>query len=37
LVSLENVAAQGELIDQDDTAGRMVSLFKENQQMRAEA
>jgi hypothetical protein len=37
LVYLENVAAQGELIYQDDTSVRIVSLFKENQQIRAEA
>jgi len=36
-VYLETLAAQGELIYQDDTAVRILSLFKENQQIRAEA
>jgi len=36
-VYLENVAAQGELIYQDDTSVRILSLFKENQQIRVEA
>jgi transposase len=36
-VYLENVAAQGELIYQDDTSVRILSLFKENQQIRADA
>lgn len=34
---LETVAAQGELIYQDDTTVRILSLFKENQQLRAQA
>jgi len=34
---LETIAAQGELIYQDDTTVRILSLFKENQQIRAEA
>jgi hypothetical protein len=34
---LETVAAQGELIYQDDTSVRILSLFKANQQIRAEA
>jgi len=34
---LESVAAQGELIYQDDTTVRILSLFKENQQLRAQA
>jgi transposase len=34
---LESVAAQGELIYQDDTTVRILSLFKANQQIRAEA
>ena len=34
---LETVAAQGELIYQDDTVVRILSLFKANQQIRAEA
>ncbi len=34
---LETLAAQGELIHQDDTAVRMVTLIKANQQMRAQA
>ena len=34
---LETVAAQGELIHQDDTAVRMVTLIKANQQIRAQA
>jgi transposase len=34
---LETVAAQGELIYQDDTTVRILSLFKENQQIRADA
>jgi transposase len=36
-VYLETLAAQGELIYQDDTSVRILSLFKENQQIRAEA
>jgi transposase len=36
-VHLETLAAQGELIYQDDTSVRILSLFKENQQIRAEA
>src|SRR6267378_1065818 len=34
---LETLAAQGELIHQDDTAVRIVTLIKENQQIRAQA
>jgi len=34
---LERLAAQGELISQDDTAGRLVSLRKEHQPMQAQA
>lgn len=34
---LETVAAQGELIYQDDTSVRILSLIKENQRFRAEA
>jgi transposase len=34
---LESVAAQGEVMYQDDTSVRILSLFKENQQIRAEA
>jgi hypothetical protein len=34
---LETVAAQGALISQDDTTVRIVSLLKENQQIRADA
>jgi len=34
---LERLAAQGELISQDDTSGRIVSRLKENQQMQAQA
>jgi transposase len=34
---LERVAAQGELIYQDDTTVRIWSLFKKNQQIRADA
>lgn len=34
---LERLAAQGELIHQDDTAVRMLSLIGENLQMRAQA
>ena len=34
---LETVAAQGELIYQDDTTVRILSLLKENQQIRADA
>lgn len=33
----ECLAAQGALIHQDDTAVRIVTLIKENQQMRAQA
>jgi hypothetical protein len=36
-VYLENVAAQGELLYQDDPSVRMLSLCKENQQMQADA
>jgi len=35
--SLETLAAQGELIHQDDTAVRILTLMKENQQIRAHA
>lgn len=35
--TLETLAAQGELIYQDDTSVRILSLIKENQQIRAEA
>jgi len=35
--SLEALAAQGELIYQDDTSARILSLMKENQQIRAQA
>jgi transposase len=35
--ALETLAAQGELIYQDDTLVRMLSLMKENQQIRAHA
>jgi hypothetical protein len=34
---LETLAAQGELIHQDDTSVRIVTLMKENQRMRAQA
>lgn len=34
---LETLAAQGELIHQDDTSVRIVTLIKENQQIRADA
>src|SRR2546430_2160189 len=34
---LETLAAQGELIHQDDTSVRIVTLIKENQQIRAQA
>ncbi len=34
---LETLAAQGELIHQDDTTVRILTLMKENQQIRAEA
>ena len=34
---LERLAAQGELISQDDTAVRIWSLIKENQQLQAQA
>lgn len=34
---LERLAAQGELIHQDDTSVRILTLIKENQQIRAEA
>ena len=34
---LEGLAAQGELIHQDDTSVRIVTLIKENQQIRAQA
>jgi hypothetical protein len=34
---LETLAAQGELIHQDDTTVRILTLIKENQQIRAEA
>jgi hypothetical protein len=34
---LETVAAQGELIHQDDTSVRILTLIKENQQIRAHA
>lgn len=34
---LETLAAQGELIHQDDTSVRILSLIKENQQIRAQA
>src|SRR5712691_5178879 len=34
---LETLAAQGELIYQDDTSVRIVSLIKENQQIQAQA
>ena len=34
---LETLAAQGELIHQDDTSVRILTLIKENQQIRAEA
>lgn len=34
---LETLAAQGELIHQDDTAVRIMSLIQENQQIRAQA
>jgi len=34
---LEGLAAQGELIYQDDTSVRIVTLIKENQQIRAQA
>jgi transposase len=34
---LETLAAQGELIHQDDTTVRILSLFKANQQIRADA
>jgi hypothetical protein len=36
-VPLECLAAQGELISQDDTPGRLVSLIAENQQAQAQA
>jgi len=35
--SLETLAAQGELIYQDDTSVRILSLIKENQKMQAQA
>jgi len=35
--SLENLAAQGELIFQDDTPGRIVELIEENHQAQAQA
>ena len=35
--ALETLAAQGELIYQDDTSVRLLSLMKDNQQMRAHA
>jgi transposase len=35
--ALETLAAQGEVIYQDDTSVRMLSLMKENQQIRAHA
>ncbi len=35
--SLERLAAQGELIHQDDTTVRILTLIKENQQIRADA
>ena len=34
---LETLAAQGELIHQDDTSVRILALIQENQQIRAEA
>jgi hypothetical protein len=34
---LETLAAQGELIHQDDTSVRILTLIKENQQIRADA
>lgn len=34
---LETLAAQGELIHQDDTSVRILTLIKENQQLRADA
>ena len=34
---LERLAAQGELIYQDDTSVRILSLIKENQQLQAQA
>jgi transposase len=34
---LETLAAQGELIHQDDTSVRILTLIKENQQLRAQA
>jgi hypothetical protein len=34
---LERLAAQGELIHQDDTAVRILSLMEENRQLRAQA
>ena len=37
LAYLEQLAAQGELIYQDDTSGRILSLIKENQQLQAQA
>ena len=36
-VDLESLAAQGERLYQDDTSVRILSLFKENQQIRADA
>lgn len=35
--SLERLAAQGELIDQDDTPVRIVSLIDEHQERQAQA
>lgn len=35
--ALETMAAQGALIDQDDTSVRLVSLMRANQQIRAQA
>lgn len=35
--ALENLAAQGELVYQDDTSVRILSLMKENQQIRTQA
>jgi hypothetical protein len=34
---LETLAAQGELISQDDTSGRILTLLKENQERQARA
>jgi hypothetical protein len=36
-VDLESLAAQGERLYKDDTSVRILSLFKENQQIRADA